>query len=279
MDQKQTPLQQSVLLRNNVKVLGSGPRTLLFAHGFGCDQNMWRLVTPAFERDFRLVLFDYVGCGSSDLSAFNAHRYSRLEGYAQDILEICDALDLEDAILVGHSVSAMIGLLAAIRRPGRFSRLIMLGPSPRYLNDAPSYRGGFEQADIEGLLTLMEHNLIGWASQFAPIIMSNPERPELALELEQSFCSTDPVTARVFARATFLADNRADLAQLTIPSLIVQVSDDAIVPMEVGEYLHAHLKDSELVVLEGSGHCPHVSHPEATIAAMKAFLTQEEALV
>ena len=229
-------MTQDVLSRNNVKVFGKGSQPMLFAHGFGCDQNMWRYLTPAFEDDYRIVLFDYVGSGKSDLAAYDAERYGRLDGYAEDILDVCRALDLSDVILVGHSVSSMIAVLAANREPERFSRLILVGPSPRYLNDPP-YVGGFERSDIEGLLEMMDKNYIGWANFLGPAIMKNPDRPELGGELTESFCSTDPVIARRFAEATFFADNRADLASVTIPTLILQCSDDLIAPDAVGEYL------------------------------------------
>jgi sigma-B regulation protein RsbQ len=264
--------QAAVVFRNNVNVVGAGERPMIFAHGFGCDQNMWRLVAPAFQPSHTTVLFDYVGCGKSDLSAFDAARYGALDGYAQDLLDVCEALDLRQAVFVGHSVSSMIGLLAAIRQPARFSKLIMIGPSPRYLDDAPDYRGGFQQRDIEELLSVMDHNYLGWAGHFAPVIMGNPERPELAGELQASFCSTDPLAARTFARTTFFGDNRADLPKLTVPSLLLQVRDDAVVPLEVGHYLHANLPQSTLTILDATGHCPHMSHPDATIAAMKEFL-------
>jgi sigma-B regulation protein RsbQ len=260
-----------VLSRNNVNVTGRGTQPMMFAHGFGCDQNMWRFITPAFEEDYKIVLFDYVGSGKSDAAAYNPVRYSKLEGYAKDILEICEALDLRDVILVGHSVSSMIGLLAAIEQPDRFADLIMVGPSPRYLNDE-GYVGGFDRADIEGLLEMMEKNYMGWASYLAPAIMKNEDRPELASELETSFCSTDPVIARQFAIATFLADNRDDLPKATVRSLIMQCSDDIIAPLEVGEYLNQQLPNSQLEVLKATGHCPHVSHPDETIAAMKQYL-------
>ncbi|WP_280151667.1 alpha/beta hydrolase [Piscinibacter sp. XHJ-5] len=266
------PLRESLLVRNNVRVAGvpDGP-PMVFAHGFGCDQNMWRFVEPDFASRYRTVLFDYVGCGNSDRGAFQASRYDHLEGYAQDLLEVCETLDLHDAVLVAHSVSCMIGLLAAIRQPSRFSKLVMVAPSPRYLNDG-AYVGGFERNDIESLLGLMDHNYIGWAGALAPMVMANPDQPELAAELEQSFCSTDPVAARVFARATFFADNRDDLPRAPVPSLILQVRDDAIAPLAVGEYLARYLPQSELVVLDATGHCPHMSHPALTIAAMERSL-------
>ncbi|MCM5680384.1 alpha/beta hydrolase [Schlegelella sp. S2-27] len=266
--------RESILLRNNVRIAGAGDKpTMVFAHGFGCDQNMWRFVAPAFADTHRVVLFDYVGCGQSDLRAFDAARYSSLEGYALDLLDVCEALELQQAILVGHSVSAMIGLLAAIRQPSRFASLVMVAPSPCFIND-PCYVGGFERGDIESLLSLMDHNYIGWASYLAPVVMGNPGRPDLGAELEQSFCSTDPLAAQTFARATFFADNRADLARAPVPSLILQVRDDALAPMAVGRYLLEHMPGSELAVLEATGHCPHMSHPQLTIDAMKQYLAR-----
>ncbi|MEO7851349.1 MAG: alpha/beta hydrolase [Rubrivivax sp.] len=265
-------LNEAILARNNVHVAGnpSGP-TIVFAHGFGCDQNMWRFVLPAFSADYRTVVFDYVGSGKSDFSAFNAARYASLDGYARDLLEVCEALELQGAILVGHSVSSMIGLLASVRQPSRFSKIVMLAPSARFINDPP-YTGGFERADIEGLLSLMDHNYIGWASHLAPAVMGNPDQPALAGELQDSFCSTDPVAAKAFARATFFADNRADLPKATVPSLVVQVREDTIAPLDVGRYIAQHMPLSTLVVLDATGHCPHMSHPELTIAALRTFL-------
>lgn len=264
-----------VLKRNNVKVSGRGARAMVFAHGFGCDQNMWRFVAPAFEEDFRVVLFDYVGSGQSDMRAYDPGKYSTLGGYARDVLDVCRALRLEDAVFVGHSVSSVVGMLASVEEPGLFSRLVLVGPSPRYVNDPPDYRGGFERADIEGLLELMERNYIGWANFLAPVVLKNPERPELARELEESFCSTDPRVARRFAEATFLADNRDDLAKVRVPSLIMQCSEDAIAPAEVGEYLSRNLRGSTLRVLEATGHCPHMSHPEETVRVIKEYLAAE----
>ena len=265
-------MSQSVLSRNNVRVFGSGTQPMVFAHGFGCDQNMWRLVTPAFEDDYRIVLFDYVGSGQSDIGAYDADRYSRLDGYTDDILDICHALDLRDVILVAHSVSSMVAVLAANREPERFNRLVLIGPSPRYINEGGEYVGGFERRDIEGLLEMMDSNYIGWANFLAPAIIKNPDRPELGEELTASFCSTDPVIARRFAEATFFADNRADLPEVRVPSLILQCSDDMIAPLEVGEYVHRHLPDSTLRVMNATGHCPHMSHPEETIQLIKEYL-------
>jgi sigma-B regulation protein RsbQ len=261
----------SVLTRNNVTVSGSGSRAMVFAHGYGCDQNMWRYVTPAFAEDYKLVLFDHVGAGKSDLSAYDRKKYSSLQGYADDLLEICEALDVKDGIFVGHSVSSMIGALAAIQEPERFERLIMIGPSPRYIND-DGYTGGFSREDITGLLEFQDSNYLGWSQTLAPVIMGNPDQPQFAEELTNSFCRTDPEIAKQFAAVTFLSDNRADLPKVRIPSLIIQCREDAIAPQEVGEYVHSHLPESELAIINATGHCPHVSAPEETIAAMKAYL-------
>ncbi len=261
-----------VLRRNNVKVFGRGTQPMVFAHGFGCDQNMWRFITPAFQNDYRIVLFDYVGSGHSDLRAYDRTRYGTLGGYAEDLLDVCGALDVRNAIVVGHSVSGIVAVLAAKREPQRFAQLILIGPSPRYINDG-DYVGGFDRADIDGLLETMEKNYIGWANYLAPAIMANPDRPELAAELAESFCSTDPVIARRFAEVTFLSDNRADLVDATVPSLILQCSADIIAPPEVGEYVHRHLPLSTLRVMQATGHCPHMSHPEETIREMKEYLS------
>ena len=266
-------MAQDILVRNNVRTFGKGTQPMLFVHGFGCDQNMWRLVTPAFEEDYRIVLFDYVGSGRSDPAAWDPARYGKLEGYAQDILDVCQALDLSDVILVGHSVSSMTGVLAANREPERFAHLILIGPSPRYINEGTDYVGGFERADIEGLLDMMDRNFIGWANFLAPAIMKNPDRPELGEELTDSFCSTDPVMARRFAEATFFADNREDLTRVRVPSLILQCAEDMIAPDEVGEYVHRTTPGSTLRRLSATGHCPHMSHPQETIEAMQEYLS------
>ncbi len=269
MIQKQSNI--SVAARNNVTIFGKGTQTMLFAHGFGCDQNMWRFITPAFENDYKIVLFDYVGAGKSDIAAYNPERYSTLQGYAKDLLEICEELQLQDVILVGHSVSSMIGLLASIEQPKFFSKIIMIGPSPGYIND-DDYVGGFERKDIEGLLDMMEKNYIGWANFLAPNVMGNPERPFLGEELTQSFCSTDPVIAHRFAEATFLSDNRSDLKYNKTDTLVLQCSDDMIAPLEVGDYLAGNLPFSKLRVMKATGHCPHMSHPDEVIELMKEFL-------
>lgn len=261
-----------VIVRNNVKVLGEGERTILFAHGFGCDQSMWQYITPAFAKEFRIVLFDYVGSGNSDITSYTTDKYSNLNGYKQDVLDIIDTLELNNIIFVGHSVSSMIGMLASIECPAYFDRMIMIGPSPRYLNEGENYTGGFEKSDITELLDMMEMNFLGWASYLAPIAMNNPELPILTKDLERSFISNDPVIAREFAEATFLSDHRSDLAEATVPTLIMQCSDDSIVPIEVGEYLHRHLKNSTLRLMEAKGHYPHISHPKETIELIQEFL-------
>ncbi len=262
----------SVLERNNVTVSGHGTQPIVFAHGFGCDQHMWRFVAPAFEATHRVVLFDHVGAGRSDLHAFDSTKYGTLNGYAEDVLDICAALDLTDVIFVGHSVSAMIGVLAAAKEPDRFDRLVLVGPSPRYVNEG-DYVGGFTRQDIEGLLEFLDSNHLGWSAAMAPTIMGNPDRPALAEELENSFCRTDPDIARHFARVTFLSDNRSDLARVSLPSLVLQCSDDVIAPAAVGEYVHRHLANSRLVQLAAQGHCPNLSAPEETTAAIMAFLS------
>ena len=257
--------------RNNVVVTGrKGGPAILLAHGFGCDQGMWRLIAPGLEKDFQVVLFDHVGSGLSDPSAWAPERYASLDGYADDVLGICRELGLQEVIFVGHSVGAMIGVLAAAREPQLFGKLILVTPSPRYVDD-DGYRGGFSQADIEDLLESLDSNYLGWSAAMAPVIMGNPERPELAKELESSFCRTDPAISRVFARTTFLSDNRADLARITMPTLILQCSRDAIAPREVGAFIHDQIPGSRLITLPATGHCPQLSAPEATLAAIRSF--------
>ncbi len=267
-----TELLADVRTRNNVRELGvlTG-QPIVFAHGFGCDQNMWRFVAPAFEDRYRVVLFDHVGAGGSDLTAYSSERYCSLHAYACDVVEICRSLGLQNVVFVGHSVSAMIGVLAAKLAPELFDSLVLVGPSPRYMND-DGYKGGFSEADITGLLESLESNYLGWATAMAPAIMGNGDRPELGDELANSFCRTDPQIARDFARVTFLSDNREDLDGVAQRCLVLQCSDDVIAPDEVGRYVHERLPSSEFVQMKATGHCPHVSAPEETIACMKAFL-------
>jgi sigma-B regulation protein RsbQ len=263
-----------VVERNNVVSRGRvGAQPMLFAHGFGCDQNMWRYVAPAFEDEYRVILFDHVGAGGSDLSAYDRAKYASLAGYAADILEICRQLELREVVFVGHSVSAMMGVLAAAEEPDRFSRLVLVGPSPRYLDD-DGYTGGFGREDIDGLLESLDSNYLGWSSAMAPVIMGNADRPELGEELTNSFCRTDPAIAKQFARVTFLSDNRGDLRRVDIPTLVVQTREDAIAPIEVGEYVEHELPQGRLVLLDATGHCPNLSAPEQTIAAIKSFLAE-----
>jgi sigma-B regulation protein RsbQ len=258
--------------RNAVTVTGNmSGQPMMFAHGYGCDQNMWRYVTPAFAETHRIVLFDHVGNGKSDLSAYDEKQYSSLDGYADDVLDIVHDYDLRDVIFVGHSVSAMIGVLAAIREPERFAKLVLIGPSPCYIDDR-GYTGGFGRSDIEEMLESLDSNYLGWSSAMAPVIMGNPNRPELGAELTNSFCRTDPEIARRFARVCFLADNRDDLPLLRTPALVLQCSDDIIAPTVVGEYVHRHLAGSTLVHMNATGHCPNLSAPAETVAAIKAYL-------
>ncbi len=262
-----------VIRRNNVRLGGAaGGRPMVLAHGFGCDQHMWRHVVPHFEHDHRIVLFDHVGAGGSDLSAYDPERYSSLHGYATDVNELCEALELQDVVFVGHSVSSMVGALAATAAPaGRYSKLVMVGPSPRYIDD-DGYRGGFSRTDIAELLNSMDSNYLGWSSAMAPVIMGNPDRPELGQELTASFCRTDPDIARRWAEVTFLSDNRDDLAAVDVPTLVLQCSQDAIAPVEVGEYVRDAIPDSTFVMLDAVGHCPNLSAPAQTIEAIASFL-------
>jgi sigma-B regulation protein RsbQ len=261
----------SAVVRNNVQITGSGSTAMMFAHGFGCDQNMWRHVAPAFEDQFRTVLFDHVGAGESDLRAYDSQKYSTLEGYADDVIEIGNELGLKGAIFVGHSVSGMIGLLAALKAPDMFKSLVMVGPSPRYI-DGEDYIGGFKEEQIAELLEFLDNNYMGWSATMAPVIMGNADRPDLGEELTNSFCRTDPDIAKEFARVTFASDNRADLPKASIPTLILQCSEDVIAPLAVGEYMHRQMPNSELVILKATGHCPNLSAPDEVISAIHHFV-------
>jgi sigma-B regulation protein RsbQ len=261
----------NVTTRNNVKIRGAGRTAMLFAHGFGCDQNMWRFVSPAFEEDFRTVLFDHVGAGGSDLGAYDRKKYSKLAGYADDVVELGRELELKDAVFVGHSVSSMIGVLASQQAPGLFGKLVLIGPSARYIDDE-GYCGGFSAKQIEELLQFLDANHMGWSMQMAPTIMGNPERPELSEELTNSFCRTDPEIAKAFARVTFTSDNRADLSRVTIPTLVLQCSEDIIAPLNVGSFVNQAIPNSRMIVLSATGHCPNLSAPGEVVSAMRTFV-------
>lgn len=258
--------------RNNVKVIGQGKKTIVFAHGFGCEQGMWQYIIPIFENDYRMIVFDYVGSGDADMTAYDTVKYSELAGYAQDVLEIIEDLKLEEVIFVGHSVSSMIGLIASIQQPTYFDKLVMIGPSPCYQNKADGYHGGFDQSDIEDLLGMMEMNFTGWASYMAPMALEQPIEAETVQELRRTFVSNDPKVARQFAEVTFYSDCRDLLKQGQVDTLIIQCSNDSIVPIEVGEYLHHHLKNSRLHILDAKGHYPHISHPQETASVIKEYL-------
>lgn len=263
---------KSIQQRNHVKVMGQGEQTIVLAHGFGCEQSMWQYIAPDLAKRYRVVLFDYVGAGNSDITAYESEKYSTAHGYKQDLLDIIEALELENIHFVGHSVSSMIGMLAAIEKPAYFNKFVMIGPSPCYLNEPDGYTGGFEENEIAELLTMMEMNFTGWASYLAPIVTDPTKNAQQTKDLEQSFVSVNPQIAREFAEMTFLSDHRDRLASMTIPTLIIQCSDDSIVPMEVGEYLHTHLPASTLRVMQVKGHYPHISEPTETRKLIEEFL-------
>jgi sigma-B regulation protein RsbQ len=264
-------LLTNISIRNNVKVLGEGSRILMFGHGFGSDQNTWKYIVPAFEKDFKIILFDYVGAGNSDLSAYDDARYGSLEGYAQDVIDICEELNVQEVTFIGHSVSSMIGLLAIKKRPLLFNKIIFIGPSPRYLNE-PGYPGGINLDDLNELLEVMDSNYMGWSQMLAPVIMGNPEQPELAADLSTSFCATNPAIAKKFARVTFMSDNRKDLSFLNIPSLTIQCEDDFLTSKVIAEYINKNTSGNQIIMLESTGHCPHLSDPEGVINAIRCFL-------
>lgn len=264
-------MKSEVLIRNNVKVVGSGSETMLFAHGFGCDQNSWRSVIPSFQKDYRLVLFDFVGAGKSDPKAYNVERYSSLQGYATDVIEICETLQLSNLIYIGHSVSCMIGLLASIRRPSLFSKMIFIGPSACYINDN-EYQAGMDKEDLDSLLEVMDSNYLGWSQAMAPKIMGNAHQPQLGEELANSFCATDPDIAKKFARTTFLSDNRKDLPLLQVESLSLQTYDDILAPSAASEYIQQHTPGNTRIMINATGHCPHLSAPHEVVNAIKSFL-------
>ncbi|WP_430426316.1 alpha/beta fold hydrolase [Maribacter litoralis] len=268
----------TVTTRNNVRVFGDGDQTIILAHGFGCDQAMWRYIIPFLEKHFKVLVFDYVGCGKSDISSYDKDRYGSLSGYAQDIIEICEDLNIEQSIFIGHSVSSMIGVLAAIEKPRIFRSMVMICPSSCYLNTG-DYQGGFEESELEDLLELLDSNYVEWANYLAPVVMKNPEKSHLTNELSESFCSMDKSITKNFARATFFSDNREDLKKVNIPCLIVQCVEDDIADEKVGEYVKDNLANSKITYMEASGHCPHISHPQETIEVLKKELFNEKFLI
>ena len=266
-------MNQLIVSRNHVQIKGNGTKTLLFAHGFGCDQAVWNNIAPSFEEEYKVVLFDYVGSGQSDRSAYSTERYGSLHGYAQDVLDVCEALELDNVVFIGHSVSSMIGVLASIKRPGLIEKLIMIGPSPHYLNE-PGYEGGFEKSDIDALLDMMEVNYKEWAKYLAPVVMGQDAELDVTLEFEKTLCSNDPIIARKFAEVTFMSDVRKELEEVKAPTLILQTQYDAIAPVEVGEYVHSKIPSSDFVLMDATGHNPHLSNPEETVAYIRAFLNK-----
>ncbi len=262
-----------ILTRNNVTISGRGTQPILFGHGFGCDQSFWRFVAPAFEDHYRVILFDYVGSGRSDRTAYDPQRYGSLRGYVQDVQEICTALQLTDVIFVGHSISAVIGMLASIQNPRLFKQMVLIGASPSYQNAPPDYMGGYNQSDLEGLLDMLEKNHLGWAQFLAPVAMKNPERPELAIELETSFGATEHFILHQFAEVTFMTDVRSELAKVAVPALIMQPRDDAFVPIPVAQYLHRQLAGSSLALMNATGHFPHLSGVAETIQLIREYIS------
>lgn len=267
-------MNKEIMLRNNIHISGKGSQAIIFAHGFGCDQNMWRFITPAFEKDHRIILFDHVGSGKSDQSAYDFEKYNSLEGYAEDLIKICEELNLENVIFVGHSVGSIIGAIASLERPDIFKKLIMIGPSPCYINKN-GYFGGFSKEDIDELIETLESNYLGWSNYITPVIIGNPDKPEFSEELKNSFCSMNPKIAKHFAKVTFLSDNRDDLSRVLTPSLIIQCHPDVIAPLKVGEFVHESMPKSWYKLLDTSGHCPHLTAPNQVITAMKNFLNTD----
>ena len=267
-----------VLKRNNVRIFGDGDKVMMLAHGFGCDQNVWRHLIDAYQKEHTLIVFDFVGAGQSDLSAYDSLRYSTLDGYAADVLEIIETLNLRNVIFVGHSVSSMIGVRAAINKPEYFSQLVFVAPSPYYINDG-DYVGGLDKADLEALFEMMESNYLGWSSAMAPLIMGNPHKPELGEELTANFCATDPDIAREFARVTFFSDSRGDIVKLTVPSVTLQCNQDMLAPLHIGDYIKRYTPNNSLVILDATGHCPHLSAPAQTIEAINCYLFSDNNLI
>jgi sigma-B regulation protein RsbQ len=267
----------NIIRRNNIKISGSGERTMIFAHGYGCDQNVWRHLLPAFEKEYQVIVFDHVGSGESDLAVYDRVKYGTLHGYAEDLLEICETLEIKDPIFVGHSVSCMIGALAAIKNPDLFHSLIFLGPSPSFINEE-NYIGGFDRATINSVLESLDNNFVEWSKTMAPLIMGNLDKPELSQELVTSFCRSKPDIAKHFAQVTFLADHREDVRKVLVPTLLLQCSNDSLAPVQVGDFLHRNVPENDLVHLTATGHCPHMSAPKETILVMKGWLAKQSEL-
>lgn len=266
--------KEAITKRNNVTIHGTGDKTLMLGHGFGCDKRMWRFVLPALSARYTVVLFDYVGSGNSELNSFNIEKYSSLNGYARDVVDIVDAFELENVAFVGHSVSSIIGLIASMDVPDAITELIMVCPSPCFLNHEPDYEGGFDRSDLEELIQLMDKNYIGWANYLAPLVMGSNASQALTGELSGSFCSTDPVAAKTFAKATFFSDHRDLLAQSTVRTLILQSAADSLASVKVGNYMHQKMANSELTIIEAEGHCLHMTDPEVTSDLIEKFVDE-----
>ncbi len=259
------------LRKNNVSISGSGSKTLVFVHGYGCDQSMWRFVAPQFELSHRVVLYDLTGMGQSDLSEYDFKAYRTLQRHADDLTAILEDLEVSDGVLIGHSVGATIACLAALKCPERISALALVAPSPSFMNDA-AYTGGFDREALEGLVNLMDENFLGWTSRVTPTIAGEDRAGETAAELTQSFCRTDPAIAKHFGRITFLADHRADMKRVEAPAAIIQCTDDALAPVDVGVWLSENMKRGTLKFIEATGHCPHMTEPAKTTEAIREFL-------
>ncbi|WP_186576055.1 alpha/beta fold hydrolase [Aquibacillus kalidii] len=269
-------MTQKAITRNNVKVRGTGKQPMIFAPGFNFDQNVWSKVSKEFEKDYQVVLFDYVGFGESDIHAYDPSKYSTITGYVEDLLDICSELNMSEAVFIGHSIGSMIGMLASIKAPNLFSKLIMIGPSPYLQNEPPHYIGGFEKEDLTGLMDMLDKNYMSWATNVAATIVNDPTSSNIATEIEDLFSQNDPYITRKFADVVFFSDNRKYIPQVTVPSFIIQCSDDIFVPTTVAEYMHKHLSNSTITYAKAIGHCPHLSHPNETIDIINEYLNIEK---